>query len=122
MGRMRQRQWHVWREANCVTIARHAPPRFEVAGSVMLAVAADTLCLTRLAHQVRQDLWRKLQSLRGFSPVVSVSSVPGGVAIRAGGRAARPIPQTVEETITTLLSHPPSNQRWICWSRQGKRP
>ncbi|MBY8974555.1 hypothetical protein KHP62_01975 [Rhodobacteraceae bacterium NNCM2] len=40
----------------------------------------------RIAHQVRQDIWRAVRRLRGFRPVVRVETAGGQVAIRAGGR------------------------------------
>jgi non-ribosomal peptide synthetase component F len=119
--RTRRGGWHVAREADGLTLARHWPPRFDVSGRAVLAGAAEELSLTRLAHQVRQDLWRALQSLRGFSPVVRLTRCERGIEIVAGGRAAAPIPAGATARIEEVLSDPRRNDRWIKWAKQGKR-
>lgn len=122
---MARGHWHLQRSANGLTLARHWPPRFDVRGVATLAVpsdAADGLCLLRLAHQIRQDLWRGLQSLRGFSPVVSLTRQGNVLEVAAGGRAAPPVPPQTSDTIAALLTDPRHARRWLRWAGQGRCP
>ena len=63
---------------------------------------------TRLAHQIRQDLWRKLQKLKGFSPVIEIE----GQRVKAGGQVDGPIPPSAIETTQSLLNCPIHRSRW----------
>ena len=119
---MARTQWYMERSADGLTLARHWPPRFDVKGTGTLPVAPRRLSLRRLAHQIRQDLWRQLQGLRGFSPVVRLTQSDSVIAVCAGGRAARPIPSQTNAQIAALLADGPSRERWIRWAKQGMRP
>lgn len=72
-----------------------------------------------LAHEIRKDLWRELQTLRGFSPIVMVEWTAGGLHVVAGGQMDTPFwPR--EKTLTaieTLLSNPAKRARWIAHAR-----
>ena len=57
--------WHTLREDHAVTVARHLPVRFDLRVSARIAVAGP-VSLASVAHQIRQDVWRALQRLRGF--------------------------------------------------------
>ena len=103
------RGWHVLREGATLTLARHLPARFDI-GAEATFPPMDRL---RLAHQVRQDMWRALRDLRGFSPVVQVTAQEGALLLRAGGRVAGPAPKTVlEACIAALLADPEKRARW----------
>lgn len=102
-------RWHTLRDGDSVTVARHLPPRLELAVQTTLPRANPE----RLAHQIRQDLWRSLQTLRGFSPVVRLDPVSQGWAVTAGGRAPRPIADVVFERARAVLEHPANRARWI---------
>lgn len=68
-----------------------------------------------LAHQVRQDLWRALRTVRGFAPVVSVAAGTGGrVEVEAGGRllAGSGARRQVEAAAAALLADPALRRRW----------
>lgn len=106
---MSRKRWHIDRQDGCYTLARHWPPRFDVCAEAMFPSARRG----RLAQQVRQDLWRALRHLRGFSPVIVVSSTEGGLSLRAGGRALGPIPPGTEERIAALLTSPAHRARWL---------
>lgn len=79
---MSRKGWHVLRDGPRLTLARKLPARFDVEAATNLPAAGRL----RLAWQVRQDIWRALQRQRGFSPVIEVTSGPGGLFVRAGGR------------------------------------
>lgn len=89
------------------------------------------------ARQIRQDLWRALQSVRGFAPVVEVASdhsgeapsedgATGGVRIMvsAGGRLdTSHAPRAVmEERVRALLENPANRRRWRAHAARRARP
>ena len=110
---MTQKNWHTQRNGTCVTISRELPARFDVSASAWFPVVARA----RLGHQIRQDMWRSLQNLRGFSPVVRVERVEDELLITAGGRLGYPIAAHVPETIATLLNDTGHRARWIRYAR-----
>ncbi|MEX0302130.1 MAG: hypothetical protein AB3N24_06880, partial [Leisingera sp.] len=73
-----------------------------------------------LAHQVRQDMWRKLQSLRGFSPVVEVTAEGQGLRVRAGGQVMGRVPSNAAGLIADVLEHPGNRARWLRHAGRGK--
>ena len=101
-------RWHIVEAAGEITLCRQLPPRFDVAATAHLPAARPV----RLAHQIRQDLWRALQNVRGFSPVIRLDPVPEGWAVTAGGRAPGPIPQAVFDRATAVLNSPANRARW----------
>lgn len=109
--------WHILREKGALTLARQLPPRFDVAAEANFPPARKG----RLAHQIRQDLWRCLQHLRGFSPVVRVEEDGMRLKVRAGGAVhARTFPKAqVEARIAALLSDPAHRARWLAHAKQG---
>ena len=70
---MSRKRWHILREGDSLTMTRALPVRFDVAAGTTLPGGGRL----RLAMQVRQDLWRALQALRGFAPVVQVTRRDG---------------------------------------------
>jgi len=103
------------RGADVLTLARQRPARFDVAARASF----PPLRRGRLAHLIRQDLWRALQSLRGFSPVVRIAAMPGGLMVTAGGRVAGPVAPNVQRRIAALLDDPERRARWITNARLG---
>jgi len=101
--------WHILRDGDTLTLARALPPRFDVAAETVLPFARPA----RLAHQIRQDMWRALQSVRGFSPVVRVEARDGEMFVRAGGRAAAPVAASVRQRIEDVLEDRANRQRWL---------
>jgi hypothetical protein len=76
-----------------------------------------------VAQQIRQDLWRALQSTRGFSPIVEVASdhsgqggAPGAIRVMAsaGGRLdVAQVPRAaMAAAIEALLADPANRARW----------
>ncbi len=106
--------YHIHRAPNALTLARHAPARFDVAAEATVAGAADLL---RLAHQVRQDVWRAVRRLRGFSPVVQITTTDDTIHIRAGGRAMPPISGAAAPAIQAVLDCPNNRRRWLRHAR-----
>jgi hypothetical protein len=109
--RMR-RGWHILRdedgEGGGLTLCRRLPARFDVTASTQLA-AGDPL---RLAHQIRQDVWRALQGVRGFSPAVRLRPSDAGWSVTAGGRLDGPVPQALNARVAEVLAHRGNRARW----------
>lgn len=109
-------RWHILREGATLTVTRHLPVRFDVVASARF----PRVRRLRLAHQVRQDMWRALQRVRGFSPVVEVTEIRGELTLRAGGRAEKPFNATsIEAKIADLLCDPGLRRRWIAQAAHG---
>lgn len=110
--------WHILREDGGLTLARQLPARFDVS-----AMSDFPMCdASRLARQVRQDMWRVLRRVRGVSPVVRVEHVGDGLKVTAGGRLPR---QSQAASIATrlddLLSDPGLRARWLSWARRDRQ-
>jgi hypothetical protein len=106
---MTQRMWHTQTDGDTVTLARALPARFDVSASASFPMLARA----RLAHQIRQDMWRALQNIRGFSPVVRVERSDAGLRVTAGGRVPKPISKHIAERIEVLLNDEVLRARWI---------
>lgn len=113
---MRARRWHILRDGASLILARQLPARFDI-GVVAEFPAMGKL---RLAQQVRQDMWRALRDVRGFSPVVHVEEQDHGLRLRAGGRVEGPAPRAGLETIIAgVLACPRNRARWAAFA--GRR-
>ncbi|MEL6424025.1 MAG: hypothetical protein AAGK98_09880 [Pseudomonadota bacterium] len=117
-------RWHTVREGDTLTLGRRAGMRFDVVAEAewMLAAAparADAFRL-RLAHQVRQDVWRALQRVRGLTPVVSVSTEVLRVHVRAGAdlSGGRPTAR-LGETLGALLADSARIARWTVTAQRA---
>lgn len=102
-------RWHILREGQTFTLCRHQPPRFDFAVHTVLPEGRPK----RLAHQIRQDLWRALQNLRGFSPVIRLEPVAQGWAVSAGGRVSGRVAPAVLACANAVLEDPGNRRRWI---------
>jgi hypothetical protein len=98
-----------------VVLARGAV-RFDVSAETHLPAAPPA----RVAHQVRQDLWRTLRRLRGFAPVVSVEPDAAGLRVIAGGAVAGVIPPGTGARIAAVLEHRGNRARWLAHARRGQ--
>ena len=68
----------------------------------------------RLAHQIRQDIWRACRDVRGFLPLVEVSTSGTETVIRAGGSLmtrSGHVP-TLETRIARVLDCADNIARW----------
>ncbi|MFY0309548.1 hypothetical protein ACFMBG_06585 [Leisingera sp. D0M16] len=118
-GVLPRSRWHITRTEDALTLSRRLPARFDVVAETVLP-AADPL---RLAHQIRQDMWRQLQSLRGFSPVVEISRTGQGLCVRAGGQVTGRVPSNAAQSIAEVLENPSSRARWMRHAaRRRSRP
>lgn len=111
--------WHITRDDDRLTLSRHPAPRFDLSAEASLPL----LRRLPLAQMVRQDMWRRLRGLRGFSPVVEVTRTPDGLRLRAGGTVAGRFPKPhAEAQIASLLHDPAYRARWQNCARltQGK--
>ncbi len=112
---MRRRGWHTQELQGELILARRWPARFDLSVETRLPPVGRK---ARLAHQVRQDLWRALQSLRGFSPCVSVTEETGATVLRAGGQLDGAAPRAqAEARLTAVLEDPRNRARWLRWAR-----
>lgn len=109
--------WYEARSGAAYVLARHWPPRLDVVATGSFPPVRRG----RLARQIRQDLWRALQGLRGFSPVIEIDAAEAGLVVRAGGRLAGPAPAGVELRIKDLLDSPGHRARWLAWAGEGAR-
>lgn len=107
---MSRARWHIHHDGATLILSRQRPARFDVSATTRLPDAGRV----RVAHQVRQDMWRALQSLRGFSPCVAVTRDEDGLQVRAGGRVAGicAAPR-VEQQIAAVLEDPQNRARWV---------
>lgn len=110
--------WFDARGAGVYVLARHWPPRFDVAASSPFPPARRG----RLARQIRQDMWRAFKHLRGFSPVVQVDATETGLTVTAGGRmmTRQPLEPNLVGDIQALLDSPVHRTRWLNWAQERK--
>ncbi len=109
---MSRNSWHILREGDGLVLTRRLPVRFDVVAETRLYDGS----LTRLAQQIRQDLWRLLQRLKGFSPVIELTREAGMVHVRAGGRVDGKVPPCTETRIAAMLADPRYRARWQAYA------
>ena len=103
------KRWHILREGDVWALARTLPLRFDVVASGVLPLCHPV----RLMHQIRQDIWRALQRVRGFSPAVRLTPAPAGWQVAAGGRVLGPVAPVLEARLCAVLERPDNRARWI---------
>lgn len=111
---MPRNTWHTLRTDDALTLSRQLPARFDVVAETVLPMADPA----RLAHQIRQDIWRALQKVRGFSPVVEVAPADSQLVIRAGGQLCGRAPKGLSAQISEVLEDPLNRARWLRFARQ----
>jgi len=106
---MRKSRWHIQRDGDSLIMSRRLPVRWDVAAEVTLPNAG----LLRTAQQVRQDMWRALQDLRGFAPTVEVRREAGRLHVRAGGSVDGAVSKAhAQAVISEILACPERQGRW----------
>lgn len=106
-------RWHIMDDGARYVLARRLPARFDFAVEAVL----PPMRAGRLARQVRQDMWRALRAIKGFSPVVSVERRESDMLVRAGGQVDGPFPRAqAEEALADLLSDAATRARWARWA------
>ncbi|WP_122076719.1 hypothetical protein [Pseudophaeobacter sp. EL27] len=113
---MKRGEWNILQAKGALIVARQVPPRFDVAVTVELPLA-DPL---RMAQQIRQDMWRAVQNVRGFSPVVKVEEQGDGLLVTAGGRVAGRVPGNLASEIKAVLDDKTKQTRWLRHARRDK--
>lgn len=101
--------WHITKKDGQVTVSRQLPARFDVVAQTQLAGGNAV----RIATQIRQDLWRALQGVRGFSPVVQITAVDGQLNVQAGGRVMGKVTANLKAEISAVLDKPKNRARWL---------
>ncbi|MBW6416676.1 hypothetical protein [Celeribacter sp. PS-C1] len=115
---MSRSRWHMYEVDGALTVARRIPAHFDLAASTVIEGGA-VLRKSRVAHQVRQDMWRALQSLRGLAPVVRVVAQGEDLEITAGGMIAGRFPkQESEARIQAVLDDPQNRARWARFAQR----
>ncbi|MEM9550547.1 MAG: hypothetical protein AAGA05_05195 [Pseudomonadota bacterium] len=109
-------RWHIDRTETSLTLMRHRPARFDLSAETQLPLA-DMLSM---AHQIRQDVWRVLQRVRGFSPVIHILRDGAGLHVLAGGRAHAPIPANAPMRVQAVLNDPANRSRWIAHANRSR--
>ncbi|MGY3439182.1 MULTISPECIES: hypothetical protein [unclassified Marinovum] len=103
------KRWHITRDAQGLTLSRHAVARFDVSAVTRFA----PLRMVPLAHMIRQDMWRRLRGLRGFAPAVRIEQDDDGLRVTAGGAVAGRFPKDeTEAQIKALLDDSRLRARW----------
>lgn len=108
------KHWHITHDGPTLTLSRTPTPRFDVEASARFPDANRR----RLASQIRQDMWRRLQRLRGFRPVVEITRDAHGLAVRAGGAIDGRVPPAARAALHDLLSDPGLRARWLRCARR----
>ncbi|MCV6823778.1 MULTISPECIES: hypothetical protein [Halocynthiibacter] len=113
---MSRHEWHIRRENGVLTLSRDGNERFDIAAETELPMMARG----RLAQQIRQDIWRALQGLRGFRPVVRIREEGGALMVTAGGRLddARVATPVHIERLNAVLNDPANRSRWQRFARR----
>lgn len=111
---MSRSRWHITREGDALTMSRRLPVRWDVVAETTLPNAG----LLRTAQQVRQDMWRALQDLRGFAPTVEVRREGGALVVRAGGAVDGVVARAkIEAEISDVLNCPQRRARWVSYAK-----
>lgn len=112
-------RWHILRDGESLTMTRALPVRFDVSAETTLPDGSRQ----RLARQIRQDLWRRLQHLRGFSPIVRVIRDGAVCRITAGGRVeGRFARGHTEDSIAAMLNDRHLRARWSAYAAHEEVP
>ncbi|WP_417267342.1 hypothetical protein [Celeribacter baekdonensis] len=118
---MTRSQWHISEADGALILSRRLPAQFDVAVKTVISGGAG-LRKARIAHQVRQDMWRALQNLRGFSPVVRVATHGPDLEITAGGTIAGRFPKAATEArVSEVLENPELRARWARYATALKK-
>ena len=108
---MRGKNWHICKgEAGEITLARRIPARFDFVVETILPACNPI----KLAHQIRQDIWRELKGLKGYSPVIEVLPTGNCFRVRAGGQVNGMWPrQHTQAVVSSVLNDPARRSRWV---------
>ena len=106
-------RWHILREGATTTLTRRLPVRLDLRVQTTLPHVRPV----PLAHMIRQDVWRMLRDVRGFSPVVVVDRRATDMLISTGGRIDGGRPAAAHITrLNALLADTRTRARWLRWA------
>lgn len=106
---MARNRWHIDIDGDRLTLSRAGRDRFDF----VVETSLPNTSRHRVAHQIRQDMWRALQSLRGFSPLIEVTRTEVGLSVKAGGQVNGNFPRELAiEIVENLVSNSKNRARW----------
>ena len=98
-------------------MGKRFPVQFDLLAETTLPVCRSK----KLALQIRQDMWRLLQNVRGFLPAVQVTSHETGMYVRAGGQLTSLVHvRFAQLKLQDMLDDPIYRQRWINYAAWNK--
>ncbi|MEL6099982.1 MAG: hypothetical protein AAFY74_02180 [Pseudomonadota bacterium] len=100
-----------------LTLFRRLPIRFDVSALAIFPVVNPL----RLAHQIRQDMWRMLRRLRGFLPIVQVQTDRDVLVVTAGGSVRGDFPKDTDARISNLLHSAEHRARWCRFATERRK-
>lgn len=107
---MTRNSWHIEQDEDRLTLARRLPARFDFAVEARFPLVGRQ----SLAQQIRQDLWRALQNMRGFSPVIEILRDGAGLLVRAGGQVDAKFSRSwAEARAHDVLTNAANHNRWV---------
>ena len=114
-GAGRRDGWHLMREGAVLVLTRRLPARFDLSARTVLPLSGRAVGRARLAHQLRQDVWRCLRDLRGFWPVVRIERSEDALHVTVGGAldGTRAPVERAEARLAALLADPRHRARWL---------
>jgi len=112
---MSRNRWHMRREGDALVLSRQPGARSDLPGLWAETALPGALRPGVLAHEIRKDVWRALQDLRGFSPVIELRPCArtAGIRVRAGGTVLAHVPASLQQRLSDVLEHPVKRARWI---------
>jgi hypothetical protein len=113
---MKRDRWQMREEDGDLVLSRPGRARLDVRAATVLPDARRG----RVARQVRQDLWRALRRVRGFSPVVRVRREAGSLVLVAGGQVEGTAPRGLAERIALVLEDEGNRARWVAHGSKAR--
>ena len=104
--------WIIDQTDDHLLVTRRKPVRWDVSAEAEFPPAHPL----RLAHQIRQDMWRELRRIRGFCPAVEIR-IGETLQVRAGGRVARHVHPKASDWVADLLNSDTHRRRWLAHAR-----
>lgn len=101
-------RFHIQRDGATLTLTRRHPARLDFHA----ATTFPLMSRQRLAQLIRQDLWRALKNVRGFSPVVQITRHSDHLDIRAGGQVSGARAPNLPQIAQQVLDDPANRTRW----------
>lgn len=89
------------------------PVRFDLSGEMHFLFLRSRL----LASQIQQDMWKAVQDLRGFLPVIEIKKGTDDLSVLAGGQLNYPLHLgLVEVRLRQPFHDPQMRTRWLKFS------